>query len=59
MALRIPIDTGNAAFDDDYEREVIRLLSMVSDAVARGIRDGTLHDLNGNRVGSFGEGIRA
>lgn len=54
MAFRLNFDTGNAAFDeDDRAAEVARILRAAATAIERGSRDGVLHDINGNRVGSF------
>ncbi len=55
MTITIKIDTGNAAFEDDRDREVFRIvaqwlnnaerLNMLSKASS------TLYDVNGNSVG--------
>lgn len=52
MAFRINLDTDNAAFTEDGS-EVARLLRKVADDIDNGGRDGSLRDINGNRVGSW------
>jgi len=48
----IKIDTGNAAFEDNPEYEVSRILQGVAESfMADGLRYLTLHDYNGNNVG--------
>jgi hypothetical protein len=48
MTITIKINTGNAAFEDK-EAEVTRI---ITNWLARGIRDAGLMDYNGNRVGT-------
>lgn len=46
MRLKLEIELDNAAFEDDVEEEVLRILSTVR------VRDGQiLRDINGNKVG--------
>lgn len=53
--IRIEIDTGNAAFDNDgdgnYEAEVARILQTASEKLQDGYREFSLFDSNGNKVG--------
>lgn len=62
----LKIKTGNAAFHSDefqdengnncldpYACELRRLLDEVAKQLARGYTDGTLIDINGNRVGEW------
>ena len=52
--LTITIETGNAAFEDDVEAEVTRVLRALCDKVeGSGLETGQLRDLNGNRVGNI------
>jgi hypothetical protein len=44
----------NAAFEDDRNAEVARLLRETADRVETGALGGTLVDYNGNRVGDYG-----
>jgi hypothetical protein len=50
---RLKIDTGNAAFDEMREKEVIRILKEVCADMQLGDTKGNLHDINGNPVGSW------
>lgn len=47
------IDCDNAAFGEDPEDEVIRILGDVVERLRRGFRDGKVMDVNGNTVGDF------
>lgn len=53
--IRIEIDTGNAAFDNEgdgnYEYEVARILQTASEKLQDGHREFALYDTNGNKVG--------
>lgn len=49
----LKIDTQNAAFDDDAELEVARLLRSIANRLEAGNYDGRIKDYNGNDVGSF------
>lgn len=54
--VRLTLDTGNAAFDNDgdgnWEFEVARIMQHASERLQNGERDFTLRDSNGNKVGS-------
>jgi hypothetical protein len=54
--VRLTLDTGNAAFDNDgdgnWEYEVAAILKTASERLQNGERDFTLLDSNGNKVGS-------
>lgn len=56
QTIRIEIDTGNAAFDNEgdgnWEFEVAAILQTASERLQNGERDFTLRDSNGNKVGS-------
>jgi hypothetical protein len=49
--IHIVIDTDNAAFEDDYEGEMEKILEDVSVLVIDEQTEGILHDSNGNAVG--------
>lgn len=60
--LNLTIKTGNAAFMDDngeendmfMEREVARILREVANQIEyRGVHEGNIMDINGNKVGSY------
>ena len=52
---KLTINTDNAAFDDDMEAELARILTDIAQA----LRDygpwagGTIRDINGNPVGTY------
>lgn len=50
---RMDIKTDNAAFEEDRNGEVIRLLKRVIEQIENGEEDGSLLDINGNKVGKF------
>ncbi len=56
MKIKIEIETGNAAFEDDLEGELTRVIDQASDKVLALVEAGnhstSLFDINGNRVGS-------
>ena len=52
MEYLIRIDTGNAAFDENRECELARILRSVSHTLENGRTNMTLLDINGNKVGS-------
>lgn len=58
--IRLTLDTGNAAFDNDgdgdYDAEVARIFREAADRLERGEQDFTLRDINGNKVGSVTTG---
>ena len=55
MQLIITIDMDNAAFEPEYQCEVVRILRKYANALERdewaGDSDRPLFDINGNRVG--------
>jgi hypothetical protein len=53
----LKIDTGNAAFEDDPNYELARILRAVADKVENGHADGRCYDINGNKVGSWAVGV--
>lgn len=52
-AFTLKVYTDNAAFADDPDGEVARILRDVADRVEGGQEDGAVRDINGNTVGSF------
>ncbi len=50
---KLTIDTDNAAFEDDREIEIARILTHVAHRIKSGVRAEAVRDVNGNRVGSF------
>ena len=53
---QLRFELGNAAFDGsplDRSNEIIRLLRETADKVDVGEEDGTLFDINGNKVGQW------
>lgn len=59
--LKIEIKTGGAAFGNDFNenegfddyyggREIRRILKRVSDDIQNGYREGSVNDINGNKV---------
>jgi hypothetical protein len=54
MSFKLTIETENAAFDDEPEAEVARILRAVAERLEiAGLTDGACYDVNGNRVGDF------
>lgn len=51
--MRLTIETGNAAFEDDPGAEVARILREVAELAEEGSTSGPLYDINGNPVGSW------
>lgn len=47
------VSLGNAAFEDQPELEVARILRNVADKLEQGETDGWCRDINGNPVGSW------
>ena len=47
------IQTLNAAFEEDPEQELARVLRKLADDIEGGKREGRLMDVNGNSVGDF------
>lgn len=52
-AVRLAIELGNAAFEDDAGREVARIMRVAASRIEHGDHDFMLHDINGNPVGAF------
>lgn len=50
---KLTIKTDNAAFTDDPDAEVARILRAAADRVENGEMPGALRDINGNTVGRF------
>lgn len=54
---QLHIHTDNAAFEDDAPQEVARMLRKLADRLdmtsAGNDDDGTLYDINGNKVGAW------
>ena len=48
MKLTVKLETDNAAFDDDFEGEVARVLLQIGS-----VGSGRLRDINGNWVGEW------
>lgn len=46
-------DTANAAFEEDADLEIERILTYVASRVPAGFRSGRCVDLNGNSVGRW------
>ena len=56
MEFTLKINMDNAAFDRGEGRELARLLRAVAkrvDETGAGENDGTIRDINGNKVGSW------
>lgn len=53
MKVKIEINCDNAAFDDDADYEVSRILEELSDDILQDtlLTDRKLYDINGNKVG--------
>lgn len=51
---RVLIKTDNAAFDDNRDLEVARILRGVVADLEQGVSARNLRDVNGNHVGDFG-----
>lgn len=51
--LKIEIETGNAAFEDDRNMELARILRQIAERLENGEDAGRVLDINGNKVGSF------
>lgn len=54
--IRLTLDTGNAAFDDEgdgnFGEEVARIFAKAASQLANGMTEITLRDINGNKVGT-------
>lgn len=53
MKAKIEIKMDNAAFGDDPNAELARILRELAEQAENGLRIRTLFDINGNRVGRF------
>lgn len=53
MKFVFEIDTGNAAFEEDKQAEVQRILKNAMSRVEAGHTDGLCFDCNGNKVGRW------
>ena len=54
----LEFDCGNAAFGgDDLQFEVARILKKVGTQIENGQDFGTIHDINGNKIGSWYLGV--
>jgi len=53
----LEIETSNAAFGDDDRQEklaeIARIIRLLADRLDNGQDEGKVHDINGNRVGTF------
>ena len=50
---RITMKTENAAFEDDRNMELARILRQIAERLENGEDAGRVLDINGNKVGSF------
>lgn len=50
--MKILIETENEAFEGN-SNELARLLRELAERIERGEMEGTIRDINGNKVGSF------
>lgn len=53
MAFKMEFSTGNAAFEEDGNYEIARILRKVADQVILGETEGIARDINGNTVGEW------
>jgi hypothetical protein len=53
MAFSLIFDTDNDAFTGDPTPEVVRILREAATRIESGWSEGTVYDLNGNRVGGY------
>lgn len=53
MMLTLKINTDNAAFEDNLEGELARILATAITKIEHCNTEGKLYDTNGNQVGSF------
>lgn len=49
----IKFDTGNAAFDEYDTYEIRRILNEIHDSIEYGRSEGSVIDINGNKIGSW------
>lgn len=50
---KIEFETENAAFADNFNGEVERILLTIAKAVKEGRKGGFIRDTNGNKVGTW------
>lgn len=53
MTFHLTIDCANAAFEEDLNAAIRRVLETAADAMERGDLSGPCHDENGNTVGQW------
>lgn len=55
QTMSINFDLGNAAFEDQRSREleIYRILGDIREKVINGRDEGMIHDVNGNRIGTW------
>lgn len=53
MSFLLEFDTDNAAFDETPSLEVVAIMKRVTNKIAMGLRDGPIHDTNGNKIGRW------
>lgn len=53
MAFKMEFSTANAAFEENLEHEVFRIVDDVAQEVIDGSRSGKIRDINGNTVGEW------
>jgi hypothetical protein len=51
--MTIKFKTDNAAFEEDFSGEVVRILQVIIQDVERGYDNGAIMDVNGNKVGTW------
>lgn len=50
----VKFNTGNAAFDYGEDRsEIIRILNNIQESIEYGRSEGSVIDINGNKIGSW------
>jgi hypothetical protein len=49
----VKFSTENAAFGEDRAEEICRILKEVEAKVKAGYEDGSIRDINGNRIGQW------
>lgn len=49
--MKIQFTTSGAAFEDYGDNEVRRILEGIADKVEHGYSDGSIMDINGNKIG--------
>ena len=53
MKTKIQFSTENAAFSDNKEYEIARILRGIAQRIENGIDCGKIIDINGNTIGKF------